>query len=256
MRAVLFAASIALALASRSALAADLYPLKAPTPPPSWTGCYVAAGIGYGMWSQDHYTESFPGLVPETDTGNQGGRGWLGRLGGGCDYQISPSIIVGALADYDAMSIHGGVQDQFTAFAGDEKETAAWYAGARIGYLVSPALLTYVDGGFTQTRYNQINLDSAIGGPITDFVAPHTYNGWFLGGGTEYALNFGWLPMRGLFWRNEYRISSYNSADLPILVSATGAPEGNAYHVQNYVQTATTSLIWRFNFGGPSCCAQ
>ena len=75
MRAVLFASSIALALVSGSALAADLYPMKAPTPAPlTWTGCYVDGGVGYGMWNQDHYVETTSGLVPESGTSTDGGR--------------------------------------------------------------------------------------------------------------------------------------------------------------------------------------
>ena len=49
------------------------------------------------------------------------------------------------------------------------------------------------------------------------YVGSHTYHGWFIGGGTEIALSglFGLPAMpTGLFWRSEYRYSSFNSADL------------------------------------------
>ena len=257
----LFGSIAGLALLTGTAFAADLAPVptyKAPVavPPPalSWTGCYVNGGWGYGLYDLRHYTESYPGLVPSTVTGDEGGRGWLGEFGGGCDYQFTlgnlGNFVVGVLADYDVMDIHGGIQDATSGLTGDLKESNAWLVGGRIGYLVIPNLLTYVDGGYTQTRFDQTNLAGALGGPTVDFTQAHTFHGWFLGSGLEYALNFSWLPIHGLFWRNEYRYSSYNSADLPIFVAATGAPLGTAFNEKPYVQTFTSSLIWKFDWTG------
>jgi hypothetical protein len=49
--------------------------------------------------------------------------------------------------------------------------------------------------------------------------------------------------------------STYQWDDLAQFNIATGAPAGNAglgsvLHAQNQVQTITTSLVWRFNWGG------
>src|SRR5215470_9955941 len=83
--------------AASSAEAADL-PFKAAPPPPppavSWTGCSIAAGVGYGMWNQDHFGETIPGNLALTGNTTSGGRGWLGRVGAGCDYQITPSFVI------------------------------------------------------------------------------------------------------------------------------------------------------------------
>jgi opacity protein-like surface antigen len=85
----------ALVLTVHAASAADLgLPIKsAPPPPPpgpNWTGCYVNGGGGYGMWNQDNYFEvSTPGLVPLSASATNGGRGWFGVAGGGCDYQFN-----------------------------------------------------------------------------------------------------------------------------------------------------------------------
>ncbi len=261
MRAVLFASSIALALASGSASAVDLYPMKTPAPAPiSWTGCYADAGVGYGMWNQDHNVET-SALAAESGTTTDGGRGWLGRLGAGCDYQLSSSIVVGAFGDYDWMGLNGtnnldlsSTTAGFAGVQGTEKETGAWSVGARIGYLITPRLLSYFDAGYTQTRFGQVNYnnnDSSVGpiGSATGLSLPATtYKGWFIGGGTEYALNMAWLPIQGLFWRNEYRFDSYASRDIP-LAGTTGVSE----HADKYVQTITTGVVWKFNFGGPCC---
>ncbi len=245
-----------IALLTGSAFAADMAPApayKAPPPPlapaASWTGCNVNVGYGYGLWNQDQFGESDPGHVPVTSSATTGGRGWLGRGGAGCDYQFGlnglGNWVVGVFGDYDVMNVHGNFEPVNFPDVGNEKETAAWYVGGRIGYLVTPSLLTYFDGGYTQTHFDQTTLNNAFTGVPTVVMQAHTYHGWFLGGGTEYAMNFSWLPIHGLFWRNEYRFASYDAADLSIL-GVGGAPSGFAVNVRPYTETITSSLVWRF----------
>ena len=247
--------------------AADLPPppvFKAPPPPVyNWTGCYINGGGGYGMWNQDHYAEYGPPISttfdPVSVTYTNGGRGWLGTIGGGCDYQMplfNNRVVIGVFGDYDPMSLTGTNESQLPVtttnfdISGSETETGAWYVGGRIGYLVTPALLTYFEGGYTQARFGQVNFSSEfLPSVATAYSLPGTtYSGWFLGGGTEYALT--WLPIQGLFWRSEYRFASYEAQDVPLVVTSTGAQTGLYEHSLKYVQTATTSLVWRFNFGG------
>ncbi len=254
-------ASIAgLTLLTGSALAADLTPAPAPVykvpavapaPAASWTGCNLNAGYGYGLWNQDQFEETDPGHVTTSSTATAGGRGWLGRFGAGCDYQFGlngfGNFVVGVFADYNVMSVHGNFELASTGLAGEAKESGAWYVGGRIGYLVTPSLLTYFDGGYTATRFDQINNIALTGAPFTplDMMQAHTYHGWFLGGGLEYAMNFSWLPIHGLFWRNEYRYATYDAANLSLLTLA-GTPTGLAFNIKPYNQTLTSSLIWRF----------
>src|ERR1700732_3092296 len=114
MKKILLASLSAFALTSGSVLAASL-PVKAPPPAPppaaTWTGCYVNGGFGYGMWQQNHFIETFATLTPSTSPEDSNGRGWLGRFGGGCDYQFTlgtmGNFVIGALADYDFMSLKG-----------------------------------------------------------------------------------------------------------------------------------------------------
>jgi outer membrane immunogenic protein len=259
MKNFLIASVAAVALSASPALAADMgVPYKAPPPPApeiSWTGCYVDGGYGYGFWDQNQFTETFPGLAQISANVDSGGRGWLGRFGGGCDYQFTlgnlGNFVVGALADYDWMDVHGQMSPGNTSLVGNEKESGAWYAGGRFGYLVTPALLTYFDAGYTETHYDQISLN-LLTAPFTpgfDLIPAHTYSGWFIGGGTEYALNFSFLPIHGLFWRNEWRYASYDSADLPIETPAGGLT-AVGMHANKDVQTITSSLVWRFNWPG------
>ena len=100
------------------ARAADMPPpvYKAPPPAPvyNWTGCYINGGGGYGMWNQDHYAEYGPPISttfdPVSVTYTNGGRGWLGTIGGGCDYQMplfNNRVVIGVFGDYDPMSLTG-----------------------------------------------------------------------------------------------------------------------------------------------------
>jgi outer membrane immunogenic protein len=256
------------ALFAGNAMAADM-PVKAPhmqvMPPAfSWTGCYIDGGVGYGMWNQDHSVTAelrstgVPNTFRSTDVTN-GGRGWLGRAGAGCDIQLSgplSSWVVGVFGDYDWTNLKGSLSTQLSTVGGDplqgdEKQSSAWAVGGRIGYVVAPMVLTYVDGGWTETHFDQISEQTALGGSITSAFPAHTYQGWFIGSGVEYA--FTWLPINGLFVRTEYRYSTFQRDDLTQFNVNTGLPAGNGglgavLHSQKQVQTITTSLVWRFNF--------
>jgi outer membrane immunogenic protein len=241
-----------------SAYAADLRPAyksppPAPPPPPSFTGCYVDGGGGYGLWNIDHSAQELGAQVTTETTA--GGRGWLGTVGGGCDYQFGSGTgfwsnwVVGAFADYDFMDLHDNFQSSF-GLAGEEKESSAWAVGGRIGYLVTPNVFTYWNGGYTQARFDQINLFAPVF-PASSVAAlsGHTYDGWFIGGGTEISLSglFG-LPLpSGLFWRSEYRYSSFNSANLPLTGDVV---PGFSEHMRPNVQTITSALVWKFNWWG------
>ena len=260
MKKLLLAAVAVVVLAAGPAVAADLgrkapayIPPPAP-PPPTFTGCYVDGGVGYGLWNIDHSTLS-NGQQSTTET-TSGGRGWLGRVGGGCDYQFGGggfwgNWVVGAFADYDFMDLHKNfsIPDLgFNGVAGEEKQKDAWAVGGRIGYLVTPNVFTYWNGGYTETRFDGINLsDVFLNTPIAT-IGSNTYHGWFLGGGYEIGLAgfFGWQLPPGLFWRTEYRYSSFNSTDLPILTAGGAFSE----HMRPFVQTITTSLVWKFNWWG------
>jgi outer membrane immunogenic protein len=261
MKKFLLLALAGVALLPVSALAADLgrpvYKGAPPPPPPpvySFTGCYVNGGAGYGLWNIDHSGEYLGQQI--TDETTSGGRGWLGTVGGGCDYQFGSGSgfwsnwVVGAFADYDFMDLHRNFEGSFGAFDGEEKESSAWAVGGRIGYLVTPNVFTYWNGGYTQSKFDQINFSDSFGGSTPFAIDSNTYHGWFIGGGTEIALSglFG-LPLpAGLFWRSEYRYSSFNSADLPVLYN--GTPTGFSEHMRPFVQTITTSLVWKFNWWG------
>ncbi len=260
MTRLLLTSAALIAIAMTGANAADL-PMPEPVykaPPPivyNWTGCYVGAGAGYGMWTQD--TTASAGAASAQQTTN-GGKGWFGQGQVGCDYQFglplgfwSPNVVIGAFGDYE----YGGNSMRGTlaipsfisgsAFGG-ENMPWTWAAGARAGVLVTPRFLTYFDGGYTQANFSQVNFQSTFTGVASgNFVPANTYNGWFIGSGFEYSFDF--LP--GLFFKTEYRYSTYNTANLNILTAA-GASTGASISSTKYTQMVSTELVWRFNWFG------
>jgi outer membrane immunogenic protein len=235
-----------------AAKAADL-PMPEPVykaPPPmvyNWTGCYVGGGGGFGLWNQD--TNAQTGGVVVTQTTTSGGRGWFGQGQAGCDYQFglplgsfwSPNVVIGAFGDYEwtGNSMRGTVSSPLGGF-GAESMPWSWAAGARAGVLVTPKFLTYFDGGYTQANFSQVNGLTSGGSPIPAFMPANTYNGWFIGSGFEYSFDF--LP--GLFFKTEFRYSTYNTANLPVL------PTAFSINSTKYVEMVSTELVWRFNWFG------
>ncbi len=254
---ILLIAALGTSAVLGSANAADL-PMPAPVykaPPPapaySWTGCYVGAGGGYGMWNQDSFVTV--GGMPLTASETGGGAGWFGQGQFGCDYQFTAPIlnvaaVVGAFGDYEAGSLTGNAST-IPGLVGNERELASWAGGARLGALVSPRVLAYFDGGWSQARFNSFNYNTAIagGGAAGVGLAAQTYNGWFVGSGFEYA--FDWLPIRGLFLKTEYRYGQYGRAN----ASLTGLPAiagSAALNSLKSTQMVSTELVWRFNWWG------
>jgi outer membrane immunogenic protein len=244
------------------ALAADLppppgpqgyYKASPPPAPPSWTGCYIAGGGGYGLVANNHFGETFPALAPATAAVDSGGEGWMALGGVGCDYQFhfwNWDVVAGAFGDYDWLNYNGTASyPGFGAGAvGNLRESSAWAGGLRVGVLAAPWVLVYGNGGYTGTHLNSVGLNGAItGAPLGISLGSQNLNGWFLGGGTESDLKF---IAPGLFLRTEYRFSEFQTSDNQF-ITAAGAPTGFGVHYSNYyTQAVYTELVYRFNFSG------
>ncbi len=255
----LLLATFAAVLACGSAMAADMArpaykapPPLAPAPAPTWTGLYVGGGFGYAMWDADTRLD-LPAFTGGTI--NNGGRGWLGEVGGGYDYQFplaSLNVVVGVFGDYD----FGNVKGQFSPNAaigfpstlvGTEKEKSLWAAGGRAGWLITPQILSYWNGGYTGTRFDAVNFTTTGATPAARATIPsHNYTGWFLGGGVEAMSS--WLP--GLSFYTEYRFANYHETTLTIANAAAvaGALAGATVTVQPHVQTIITGVRYKFNW--------
>jgi outer membrane immunogenic protein len=255
---ILAIAAFATLAALRTAGAADI-PMstpvyKAPPPAPAygWTGCYVGGGGGYGMWTQKSFVTVADAAVTASQT--NGGEGAFGQGQAGCDYQFTVPIfnvgaVIGVFGDYEAGSLTG--TSTIAGLVGNERESSAWAVGGRVGVLVTPRLLSYLDGGFTRARFDTVNYDFAIaaGGASGIGLASQAYDGWFIGSGVEYA--FDWLPFPGLFLKTEYRYSRYASPNGGVPLMGFPLLASVALNSQKATQMISTELVWRFNwFGG------
>jgi outer membrane immunogenic protein len=257
----------ALAALTGSAYAADL-PVAykappAPVPVANWTGFYVFGGAGGGIWDANNNVVTgvplTPGIPVSLNT-KTGGDGYFGTVGAGYDWQFNGSWVAGIFGDGQFGSLKGNISDPFFGVGvspipgviGDIKEQDAWAAGIRVGYLVAPNVLSYVNGGYTGSHWSGTELFSSLTGFQPGF---HTdgfnVNGGFIGGGVENNLNIFGITAPGWFMKTEYRASYYQSKNVAEKFDGTNALDGLTINFKPFTQTIETSIVYRFNWSGP-----
>src|SRR5258708_18768608 len=164
----LSAAVLSVLLGVSSASAADLPARtysKAPAMAPvyNWTGFYIFGGGGYGIW--DANTDTRVGGTVLTIQRKNGGDGFFGTVGAGYDWQFNQSWVGGIFADGQFGSIRGTEENAFSNLSGTVKDRTNWAAGVRLGYLVTPTVLSYVNGGFTGAPFSSATFLSTGGAP-------------------------------------------------------------------------------------------
>ncbi|WP_298111650.1 porin family protein [Bradyrhizobium sp.] len=246
----------AVAVFTGSAVAADL-PARAytkapvmPEPVYNWTGFYVFGGAGGGVWDADSYSVNAAGNAA-TISQRLGGDGWFGTVGAGYDWQFSQSWVAGIFADGQFGSLRGSLNDNLNGLTGIEKLRDTWAAGVRLGYLVAPNVYSYVNAGFTQSYWSGSQLGTVTGTAPTAATGSFDSNGWFIGGGVENNLNIFGITAPGWFMKTEYRAAYFDRSTLAESNLATGLLTGNSVSFHPLVQTVSTSLVYRFNWGGP-----
>ncbi|MCK1541694.1 porin family protein [Bradyrhizobium sp. 147] len=271
MKKILLALTAVAALTG-SASAADLGArpyVKAPAPAPvaNWTGFYIFGGAGGGLWNADSNVQSTGVVGPFGAFGaagtaltrdqRLGGSGWFGTVGLGYDWQFTPSWVAGVFADGQFGDIRGSLSDPFNFVEGREKLRTSYAAGVRLGYLVAPNVLSYVNAGYSGSEWSGTSLSTlaAGGGPTVLNTSSFRRDGWFVGGGVENNLNIFGISAPGWFMKTEYRSAFYDRISLPETCTVAGcgvvAPFGTAATFKPWVQTISTSLVYRFNWSGP-----
>jgi outer membrane immunogenic protein len=241
----------AIAAFTAPALAADM-PARAPVYQPpapvyNWTGFWIAGGGGGGLWSADSHVVALPSGLGLTRNHRLGGSGWFGTVGAGWDWQVN-NWVIGLFGDGQFGSIHGSQSDPFNFIEGREKLEDTWAAGARLGYLVAPNVLSYVNAGYTRSRWSGTTLTDLGGAPFAATTPSFNRNGWFVGGGFENSLTLFGFFGPSWFMKTEYRSAFFDRITLPEI--ATGLPLNTAVTFKPWVQTISTSLVYRFNWGG------
>jgi outer membrane immunogenic protein len=198
----------------------------------NWTGFYANGGVGYGLFDAET-TSNIPGGACVLCTSvDHGGRGWLGEVGVGYDYQIGDKIVIGALFNYDFSAVSGTINDG-RGLLGKTTNDSTWFVGARGGWLMTPDVLNYWSVGYTATHFDGVNFGG--GARLSSYDA----GGWFIGGGLEVAMHGGW------FWRSEVRYSDY-SKDVR---TETGVAPAFNVNFDPVVETATSEIVYKFNWG-------
>jgi outer membrane immunogenic protein len=107
--------------------------------------------------------------------------------------------------------------------------------GGRVGYLFTPAILSYFNAGFTQAHFSGSNVFE-IGlpaNPTTHTFGSPTFDGFFVGGGVETVLFPGWIV------KTEYRFADYGTKHLLV---DFGRDNIDNLKIRTAVQTVRTEL--------------
>ncbi len=253
----LVAALALLSAFTTAASAADLAArpfVKAPVAPvaPSWTGFYIFGGAGGGIWDADTYSRVAATGAPLSLHQTQGGDGWFGTIGLGYDWQFNSSWVLGAFADGQFGSLRGNVRDPFSAVTGQLKLQDSWAAGARLGYLVAPNVLSYVNAGYSGSHWSGSTvLNGFTGAPFGLHTDSFNRSGWFVGSGVENNLNVFGISAPGWFMKTEYRAAYYGQKNIDAFSDVGNVPAASNLAFKPWVQTISTSLVYRFSWTGP-----
>jgi outer membrane immunogenic protein len=159
--------------------------------------------------------------------------------------------VAGVFGDGQFGEIRGSLTDPNFAIEGREKLRTSYAAGVRFGYLVAPNVYSYVNGGYSGSEWSAVGLTPLTAGlPATVNTPSFHRNGWFIGGGFENNLNIFGISAPGWFMKTEYRSAFYDRITLPENLVGFGLI-GSAVTFKPWVQTISTSLVYRFNWGGP-----
>ncbi len=168
----------------------------------NWTGFYLGVNVGYVAAEEI-------GVAPfsvELDGFTVGGRI-------GYDMQLNQNWVIGAFADVDAAfakdTVFGVVRVKLPMMAN---------INLRVGYLITPATLLYVTGGYS---YADVSIKAPFALPAG---LPGSADGWNLGAGLEHRFTQNWSA----FVEARYLDMKYDR-----IVFLAGAPsDANAWQVK------------------------
>jgi outer membrane immunogenic protein len=137
------------------------------------------------------------------------------------------------------------------------KLRTSYAAGVRLGYLVAPNVLSYVNGGYSGSQWSGSTLSNTVA-PFQAFdtTASFTRNGFFVGGGVENNLDIFGINIPGLFMKTEYRAAYYGRVTLPETIIPAGGLDTDSVTFKPWVQTISTALVYRFNWSGAPVSAR
>jgi outer membrane immunogenic protein len=276
MKRLLLASSALLAVcgstpAAEMSLKAPRY-APAPAPVADWTGPYIGLALG-GKWADSTWNTtsvSDATVLPVDASSPRGYRPSGFRVGGyaGYNWQVA-NWVWGLEADAawtDATATAAGIPgcaiECFPGAPGPGVDTTSvrerWDASARarLGFLLTPALLLYGTGGVAwqsvevsgtcQHSLADPSCTSAPGNPFDTRSASRTLAGTTFGGGLE-ALSGNWLL------RAEYRYTRLADWNVVFDFQAAGVPPGedtSRFRLATETHIATFGVAYKF--GAPA----
>ena len=170
----------------------------------------LAFGLAAPAFAQDVPVENAPFTGPRVEAlagydhiGGENGRDGVVYGGAiGYDAQVG-GVILGVEGEITGATTKGSDRDVLVT--GDRYRIKAGrdlYAGARIGYAISPLAMIYAKGGYTNARIN-----SRYTTTTATFRDHDDAEGYRIGAGLEYKVN------TNTYVKGEYRYSNYKNLD-------------------------------------------
>jgi len=201
--------------------------------PMDWSGVYFGVSSGYQWSNIDFNPVGNPGAGYNVDHHDA-------ILGAHIGYQHQfGAVVLGVEGNWisslrDTETSVSCVNPAFNCFA---RFNDVLTAGARAGWAAG-RWMPYVTGGYARGSFE--NFSRAAAPPNTLFDTGHTdHNGWYIGGGLEWAVSPGWTA--GL----EYRHYEFNSQDVRLFTPA-GALSGDFRHVDPTTDSVAARVSWRW----------
>ena len=257
----------ALAAFTGSAVAADLPPAPAYSKAPA----VVAAPeldrllhlrrrrrrLGCGIRNTTFSTVGVPAFFSIAHTQPRGGRGYFGTAGAGYDWQLSQRWVFGVFGRLVTIwQPEGQISVSASGLLVTEKSfrirgrsavaSAIWYPRC-----LCPMSMPGIPGASTidYTRPRDTGQPVQRCADRLSYRRLHNRAG-FVGGGDEYLRSF---SAPGLFMEDGIPLLGVRHGDqnVNILVDGSDAQTGFDANFKPLVQTVSTSLVYRFNWGGP-----
>ena len=235
----LLLSSIAIACLSSAAVAADLPQsyMKAPIAPAwSWTGSYVGLNVGYGV-SRSDSSDNFlspAGVVALGGSNRLAADGVLGGAQIGYNWQTSPTWLWGVEADFQGANIKGSSQVVLPPIVMNLESKVNWFGTVRgrLGYIVNPATVAYVTGGFAYGE-TQLSANNNFGDVGAAGTAKQTRGGYTVGGGMETRLSGNWSVKAEYLYVNlgNASINAPTSINFPSVVFTQVGSGQEQFHV-------------------------
>ena len=181
--------------------------VSAPCCSTNWDGIYVGAAVGVGAVITDARDPDGVFFNQGASVSGLGGDGIFGAITVGMDRKIHDGIVLGVFGEYEfgdrTVDINDGNGNNISFSKKD-----AWSVGARLGFVRNCCTMWYVNGGYTNAKFDLGVPASISASNKIDF--DDRLDGWFVGGGVETALRDGW------FLKLEYRYADYGSNDVTV----------------------------------------